>query len=69
MDGPAALNVWLIAGNETNPIVVSRNTANTARPVDVSTTHGLCRRSSLTTIVSNSPTSSSVAMSSIDASR
>src|SRR3954447_10171292 len=41
VDGPAELNVLLIAGNETKPIVVSRNTANTARLVDVSTIHGL----------------------------
>ena len=30
-----------MAGNDTKPIVVSRNTANTARLVEVSTTHGL----------------------------
>jgi len=38
---PALANVSLIAGNVTNPTVVSRKTANTARLVDTSTTHGL----------------------------
>src|SRR5258706_15649863 len=40
-DGLTELKSALMAGNATKRIVVSRNTANTARLVDVSTIHGL----------------------------
>jgi hypothetical protein len=55
VDGPADAKVSLMAGNDTKPMVVSRKTANTARLVEVSTTHGLRSFAGVTAIVSYSP--------------
>ena len=52
VDGPADAKVELIAGNATNPIVVSRNTAKTARLVEVSTTQGLRSHAGVTAMSS-----------------